>query len=350
MPPCTPLPQVSVALSAYNGERFLERQLESLARQTVPPAELLVCDDCSSDGTPAILKRFSRTAPFPVRIFRNERNLGFNESFFRLANRCESRLVAFCDQDDVWSEGKIEACGRCFAKHPEVRLVMHAGQPVDEDLRPAGGPYPPVTETRVVSPLAANPWLAAPGFALVFDRSLLGLADWDQRPPSRDLDGRAMDFDEWIYWLAWAVGEIGFVRDRLVQYRQHGNNLFGAPVPGWRVRLRALATEDFATAVGRAAAAQAYAEVLERAAGANDAVRARLLAGARYWRAYEELSRRRDGLYEARSVGVRLRRVCRLIAARAYRSRESGGLGRSALIRDLREVVLPRRGAAAVSA
>ncbi len=72
MPPGTPLPKVSVALCAYNGERFLEQQLESLAPQTVPLAELLVCDDCSSDGTPAILRRFSRTAPFPARIFRNE--------------------------------------------------------------------------------------------------------------------------------------------------------------------------------------------------------------------------------------------------------------------------------------
>src|SRR5262245_9573467 len=132
----SPLPSISIALSAYNGERFLEQQLESLARQSVSPAELVACDDYSSDGTAGILEAFSRRAPFPVRIFRNDRNLGFSASFMRAAERCDSPLVAFCDQDDVWAESKIDTCARLVAAHPGVRLVMHAGRTVDEQLRP----------------------------------------------------------------------------------------------------------------------------------------------------------------------------------------------------------------------
>jgi glycosyltransferase involved in cell wall biosynthesis len=342
------LPAISVALSAYNGERFLREQLESLARQSVLPAELVVCDDCSSDDTPGILEAFSRGAPFPVRIFRNEHNLGFNTSFLRVAERCAGPLIAFCDQDDVWAENKIGKCARFFASHPEVRLVIHAGQPVDEHLRPIGDVYPPVSVTRVAPPFEVNPWMATPGFAIVFDAALLRLADWKKRPPSRDLDGHEMDFDEWIYFLAWAVSEIGFIGDCLVQYRQHGSNLFGSPEPGWRARLRILLKEDFATHAGQAATAHAYADFLEQTdetrPQADADVRASLAAAARYWRAYEQLSRRRDALYEAETFTKRLRQLSKLVGSQAYRGRGRGGLGRSALIRDLRELMLPCRG------
>jgi glycosyltransferase involved in cell wall biosynthesis len=344
------LPPISVALSAFNGQSFLDQQLETLAQQSVAPAELVVCDDCSSDDTPRILDAFSRVAPFPVRRVRNERNLGFNESFIRIADECQSGLVAFCDQDDVWMPQKIEICSRFFAQHPQVRLVMHAGQPVTADLHPVGRPYPLVEETKVVPPLAANPWHLAPGFSLVVDKTLLALADWSSRPPSRDLDGHAMDFDEWLYLLAWAVAPIGFISDRLVQYRQHDDNLFGAPDPGWMARLRVLLATDFATHAGRAAAARAYAELFEKAAADNDQLHNRLAAAASYWRAYKELSVRRDAVYEARSLRIRVRSLSRLIAERAYQSRERGGLGRSALIRDLREVMLPGRNAVDSSA
>ena len=349
LPESAPLPGVSVALSAYNGKRFLEEQLDSLARQRVLPAELVACDDCSSDGTAAILDDFARSAPFPVRTFRNEHNLGFAVSFLQAGERCQAQLIAFCDQEDVWEETKIGACAGFFAEHPGVLLVIHAAQRVDERLAPVGGAYPALSVTRVAPPSASDPWVPVPGFAMVFDASLLHSFDWRRRPPSRDLDGHLMDHDEWIYFLAWSVGQIGFLADRLVLYRAHGSNLFGAPERGWRSRLQKLLNEDFATHTGRAAVARACAEFLEQsraAPAARDAETvARLETGARYWSAYEQLSRRRDAIYEAEGAAAWLNQLRKLVACRAYRSRETGGLGGLALVRDLREMVLPGRGA-----
>lgn len=342
-----PLPAVSVVLSAYNGERFLKEQLQSLARQSVLPAELVACDDCSSDGTAAILEDFARSAPFPMRVFRNERNCGFTVSFLEAAERCRTPLIAFCDQDDVWEEGKIGVCARFFADHPGIRLVVHAAQPVDEHLQPVGDVYPPLSGSRVAPLLGADPWLTAPGFAMVFDAALLRIADWRRRPPSRDLDGHAMDFDEWVYFMAWAVGEIGFIGESLARYRQHGSNLFGAPDHGRRARLRKLLNDDFATPSGRSAVSRAYVAFLEQTretrSREDEEVGVRLSAAAGRWRMYEQLSRRRDRLYDAEAFIERLPRLGKLIASRAYRGRETGGLGRLALMRDLREMVLPGR-------
>jgi rhamnosyltransferase len=341
------LPGVSVALGTYNGERFLREQLDSLAAQRVLPAELVACDDCSFDGTLAILERFAEDAPFPVRIFRNESNIGFTANLIGAAERCQGPLIAFCDQDDVWLEDKIGLCAQFFVDHP-VRLLLHAAQPVDENLRPNGKPFPSVPRRAVAPPRSPDPWLIAPGFALVMDRALLDLADWRSRPPSRDLHGRQMDFDEWFYFLAWSAGDVGFISRRLVLYRQHGANAFGAPARSWEVRLRKLVNEDFATHAGRAAAAGAYAAFLDEQSGswaARDAeLSDRLAEAARFWRSHEKLSRRRDGFYAAPSFPERVSRFRRLVASGAYRERPSGGFGRLALLRDARELVLPGRG------
>ncbi len=341
----TSLPAVSIALSAYNGERFLEQQLASLARQRVPPGELVCCDDCSSDRTGAILDRFSREAPFPVRVLRNERNLGFNESFVRAARECAGPLVAFCDQDDVWSEEKVGTCARFFAAHPGVRIAIHAAQPVDPELQPVGGRYPDVPATRVVPALGVDPWGPSPGFALVFDKRLLELADWETRPPSRDLDGHLMDFDEWIFLLGWAVGGLGMIDACLVQYRQHGSNLFGAPGRRLPALVRKLLSEEFATQAGRTAFASATAGYLDEASAkaASGETRERVGPAARYWHDYERLSRQRDALYDGRGFIRRVHGLIPLVRERAYRAEEAGGLGRLALVRDVRELLLPRR-------
>ena len=337
---------MSVALSVYNGARYLEQQLESLRTQRKLPAELVCCDDCSSDRSGAILDEFAREAPFPVRVSRNKRNLGFNESFVRVARQCAGPLVAFCDQDDVWSKEKLATCVGLFGAYPGMRLAIHAAQPVDSSLQPLGGRYPAVSATRVVPARKLDPWAASPGFAMVFDKELLEVAPWENRPPSRDLDGHQMDFDEWIFLLGWTMGDVGLLDACLAQYRQHGSNLFGAPGRRLSTTVRKLLGNDFATQVGRTTFATATARYLDEAAAnmTPGEARTRLAAAAGYWRDYAQLSRRRDSFYDGQGFLRRLQELFPLVVSRAYRGGEAGGLGRLALARDLRELLLPRRG------
>src|SRR6478609_12105203 len=103
-------PTVSVAMATYNGAKFLQAQLDSLAAQTQLPDELVVGDDGSSDDTLAILEAFAASAPFPVRVDRNETRPDYGDNFMRTALRCTGDYIAFCDQDDVWLPEKIERC------------------------------------------------------------------------------------------------------------------------------------------------------------------------------------------------------------------------------------------------
>src|SRR5688572_16778447 len=98
---------ISIAMATYNGATFLRQQLDSIAAQTVPPIEIHIGDDGSTDNTESIVAAFATRAPFPVRFFRNDNRLGYGANFIRTAQRCAGEWIAFCDQDDVWSPGKL---------------------------------------------------------------------------------------------------------------------------------------------------------------------------------------------------------------------------------------------------
>src|SRR5580704_19315016 len=92
--------RVSVALCTCNGGRFLAEQLQSIASQTRLPQELVICDDASTDDTVSMIQGFSRTAPFPVKLFQNAERPGPAKNFDKAIRLCEGEIIFLCDQDD----------------------------------------------------------------------------------------------------------------------------------------------------------------------------------------------------------------------------------------------------------
>ena len=220
-------PTLSVALATCQGERFLQAQLDSLARQTLRPLELVVGDDASTDGTIAILDAFAKTAPFPVLVQQNPVRLGFRGNFFTTAERCRGDLIAFCDQDDVWRDNKLERCVAPFA-NPDVTMVCHDANIVDRDGSSLG--------QRLVSrPNGQWAWYRKPlhleyGMSMVFRRWLNDCNDlWPRTAHVTETGTVERDtHDQWYYFLAAILGEVVDVDECLVDYRQHGSNVIGA--------------------------------------------------------------------------------------------------------------------------
>ncbi|MFM7013194.1 MAG: glycosyltransferase family 2 protein [Betaproteobacteria bacterium] len=105
----TPPAPVVIALSTYNGERYLEALLNSLLSQDYPNFRIVVRDDGSSDGTLAIIDSFCSQHPWKVVHSRRfVGNVGVTRSFLCLLDHVEDgAYLMFCDQDDVWFEDKI---------------------------------------------------------------------------------------------------------------------------------------------------------------------------------------------------------------------------------------------------
>jgi glycosyltransferase involved in cell wall biosynthesis len=144
----TGLPRVSVALCAFNGERWLAEQLDSVLAQDGVEVDVVAMDDASTDGTFAILQAYAAKDP-RVRVYRHEENLGHLRSFEQCMDLCEAPLIAPCDQDDVWEPTKlatlaaaigeadlaycdslyVDADGRSLGRRLSGdRTVMHAGR------------------------------------------------------------------------------------------------------------------------------------------------------------------------------------------------------------------------------
>lgn len=213
----TTTPRISIAMATYNGAQFIREQLESLAAQTLPPCELVVTDDGSTDATLSILDEFARHAPFPVHIHRNEQRLGYRDNFLKAARLCTGDLIAFCDQDDVWMADKLRVVSPVFAD-TEVLLVVHDATLVSEQLER-------IDDIR--SPDCAIPFSVQFGFSMIFRADLPFSADIARPRCERVADGSPFAHDQWISFLACSLGKYQHIRQALVLYRQHGNNTCG---------------------------------------------------------------------------------------------------------------------------
>ena len=130
--------KTSIAMSTYNGGRFLREQLTSFLLQTTLPDELVVYDDGSSDETIKVLKDFSQNAPFDVIIHQNRTNLGSSINFGKALALCRGDIIFLSDQADVWFPEKIENIVQVFNSNKEALVVINDAEITDEYLHPTG--------------------------------------------------------------------------------------------------------------------------------------------------------------------------------------------------------------------
>jgi glycosyltransferase involved in cell wall biosynthesis len=97
---------ISIALAAYNGEKYIREQINSILNQTYQEFELIICDDCSIDSTWDILQEYEQQDE-RIHCYLNEKNLGFNKNFEKAIKLCGGEYIAISDQDDVWTRDHL---------------------------------------------------------------------------------------------------------------------------------------------------------------------------------------------------------------------------------------------------
>ncbi len=214
--------RLSIALCTYNGERFLQEQLDSIAAQTRLPDEVVVCDDGSRDSSVEIVRRWSAEVPFPVHLEINETNLGFAANFQKAMSRCVGDIVLPSDQDDVWRLDKLEKMEAAFAKRPDAALVYSNAKVVDEnrtvlvdDFAEYVKPWRRYCISRYVTPFwNANPMDA--GCCSAIRREAL-----DRILPIPD----GWYHDMWIYAVGPLFGATITLDEPLIEHRTHGKSV-----------------------------------------------------------------------------------------------------------------------------
>lgn len=142
----TACPVVSIVVTVYNHERYIERCLRSIAMQTCSfPYEVLIGEDCSSDGSRDVLRRLQAELPDNFHFFYREQNMGDagDGNSSDLLDRCSGTYLAICEGDDFWTyDGKLQEQVDFLETHPDYSACFHHCTVVGEDSQPNGEKYP----------------------------------------------------------------------------------------------------------------------------------------------------------------------------------------------------------------
>jgi glycosyltransferase involved in cell wall biosynthesis len=269
------------------------------------PAELVVCDDASTDGTKAIILDFAEHAPFPVRFQETETPLGYRRNFMRAVGFCQSDLIAFCDQDDLWEPHKLAAMESVFDE-ADVYLAFHNATVINKHGKPYGRLYKAKSGIEMSPLLGRNPWIVVPGFTQIFRRGLtrfsfLHGASVDVYWPRENLA-----HDQWFYFLASVLGRIAFLGEPLARYRQHGKNTFGWYTDTRSNIERALRGQYFIR--DAIASSKACSALLQRMLGhSTTEEKARVVAAISYYDALHQRLLSRMSVYTSGSSLTRLK-------------------------------------------
>lgn len=230
------LPQgsISVAMCTYNGEKFVGEQLESIGKQTRLPSELIVIDDRSTDATAELVRKFATTAPFPVRLYVNDQNIGgsskgITKNFEAAVARCEGEFIVPCDQDDIWVPEKLERMAAALEGTPGLDGAFSDAQLVTEK-----GVRKNVLLSQTTGLNAAEKARIARGEALplvlsmtkVYGSSLIFHSRLKQYLPVP----ANWWFDAWMGTMAAVHGGLRFLPEELYLYRIHPNQSVSASV------------------------------------------------------------------------------------------------------------------------
>ncbi len=213
---------ISVVMATYNGERFLVKQLDSILAQTLRPAEIIVCDDRSTDNTVAILEQYRKS--HGIRYYINEKTLGVVGNFKKAVSlAAEENYIALSDQDDIWLPEKLA-------------LSLNALSVIDDGKSPAMIYSDLIVvdqDDNMLSPSLNNEL----GFdkyqhslsTLLFGNFVLGctvMMNRRMRELFNDIPvGHSFNHDAWITLIAFTFGRVALVKKPIILYRKHTQNV-----------------------------------------------------------------------------------------------------------------------------
>ena len=226
-----------ILLATYNGEAYLQKQLDSIAEQTYQHWLLIAKDDGSIDGTIDILLRYQERYPAKVLFLgsstQNQGPLRMFSSLIRYVLEREQELqlkaycIAFCDQDDVWHQEKLRLSVDCLQAqcrdgtmpplliHTELSVVDEYGNTIAPRFSAYQGVMP--KRNDFIELLVHN---VVTGCTAVITPSLAQACT--------PIPSTAYMHDWWFALIASLIGRIHYIDQPLVAYRQHSGNTLGA--------------------------------------------------------------------------------------------------------------------------
>ena len=205
--------RISVCIPTYNGEKYIQKQLDSILAQLGDGDEVVISDDSSSDSTIEIIKAYQDSR---IQLIEG---CGFRNPIFNLENalkKAKGDYIFLSDQDDFWLAGKVNIT---LEKLEQYDIVVCNGHIVDEDEKII---HPSYFEWKgsgagFIKNLKKNSYL---GCSLAFNQKILDfMLPFPKRIAMHDI---------WIGMVGEWIGKPCFIEEPLFLYRRHDSNFTAA--------------------------------------------------------------------------------------------------------------------------
>lgn len=208
-------PSVSVIVCTYNQDKYIRQTIDSILTQECSvDFELLIGDDCSSDGTEAIIAEYATKYPDIIYPTYNEQNVGASTNLVQLINKAKGGMISICDGDDFWLSTKVlQHQWDILNNNNEIGMVCGKAKTFDESTQKFIGFLGSSVAESLEEMLLTNSDVAAPTIAFKTDllRKCIEESSWYIR--------NNCFYDSIIaYWFAYN-SKIKFIDEELAAYR-----------------------------------------------------------------------------------------------------------------------------------
>lgn len=220
---------VDILMASYNGEHYISDQIKSIQKQSFTNWRLLISDDCSSDATPEIIRRFAAEDNRIIIVSEGIRYGSAKDNFLSLTNKAKAPYVMFSDQDDVWLPTKVE---KTLTKMHEVEkqngdiplLVFTDMKVVREDLSIISNSFEKFSNIDPYRTFFSHLLAQSVGAGCTMMVNQIAIKYMLKVNKTDDI----IMHDWWFSLVASAFGKIGYIDEPTSLYRQHGDNEVGA--------------------------------------------------------------------------------------------------------------------------
>lgn len=210
----------SIALTTYNGSKFITELLDSIRNQTRQPDEVVIIDDVSTDDTVSIVSEYIKSNGLKNwSIIRNESNLGWKKNFRKVMSKCTGDIVFFCDQDDIWHQDKVEVMCSVFEDSVDIGVLISNYVLLSQGSSQTKGQKGSERDDGVVEHLTGEKrigTIARPGCTYAFTKEI------GEMMLKYDIED--CSHDHAIYNLGLITDSLYIINRQLIDFRRHTSN------------------------------------------------------------------------------------------------------------------------------
>lgn len=203
---------ISVAMATYNGEKYLKEQLNSILKQLNKDDEIIISDDGSTDNTKKIIESYKDNR---IKLINGPKN-GVKQNFANAIENCNGKYIFLSDQDDIWEDNKVEKVLDTFEKencmcivHDCITFDSNTNEIVLDSFYKFRN-----SKSGILKNIRKNSYI---GCCMAFNSEL--------KKTILPIPNNIEMHDQWIGILSEKKGKSIFIKDKLLRYRRHGNNV-----------------------------------------------------------------------------------------------------------------------------